>query len=73
VLKKRLPQCCFKRDLAYMRERLNAPIVWDREAGGYRFAATQPGGPAYALPGLWFSADELYAFCAVNERGCPVA
>ena len=25
----------FKRDLEYMRERLNAPIVWDREVGGY--------------------------------------
>lgn len=25
----------FKRDLEYMRERLNAPIQWDREAGGY--------------------------------------
>ena len=23
----------FKRDLEYMRERLNAPIQWDRDAG----------------------------------------
>lgn len=28
----------FKCDLEYLRERLHAPIVWDREAGGYRFA-----------------------------------
>ena len=27
----------FKRDLEYMRERLNAPIVWDRDASAYRF------------------------------------
>ena len=26
-----------KRDLAYMRERLNAPITFDRNLGGYRF------------------------------------
>lgn len=24
-----------KRDLEYMRNRLNAPIIWDRDAGGY--------------------------------------
>ena len=33
----------------------NAPIIHDRDAGGYRFA--EPGvGPSYELPGLWFSA-----------------
>lgn len=26
-----------KRDIAYMRERLNAPLIFDRELGGYRF------------------------------------
>ena len=26
-----------KRDLAYLRDRFNAPIVHDRDAGGYRF------------------------------------
>ena len=29
----------FKRDLEYMRERLYAPIVWDREHYVYRFEA----------------------------------
>lgn len=56
----------FKRDLEYLGERLHAPIVWDREAGGYRFAASGPG-PAYALPGLWFSAGELYALLAAQH------
>ncbi|MFN3594333.1 MAG: helix-turn-helix transcriptional regulator [Thiobacillaceae bacterium] len=51
----------FKRDLAYLRDRLHAPIVWDREAGGYRLAPQPAVGPAYALPGLWFSASEAYA------------
>ena len=27
----------FKRDLEYLRDRFNAPVVWDRDAGGYRF------------------------------------
>ena len=26
-----------KRDLAYMRDRLNAPIIYDKELNGYRF------------------------------------
>jgi hypothetical protein len=26
-----------KRDLAYMKDRLHAPIVFDRDKGGYRF------------------------------------
>lgn len=57
----------FKRDLEYLRERLNAPIVWDREAGGYRFAGSPAAGPTYELPGLWFSADELYALLAAQK------
>jgi predicted DNA-binding transcriptional regulator YafY len=55
-----------KRDLEYMRDRLLAPIVWDRESGGYRFAP-QAEGPAYALPGLWFSAGELYALLGSQQ------
>jgi predicted DNA-binding transcriptional regulator YafY len=27
----------FKRDLEYLLERFNAPVIWDREARGYRF------------------------------------
>ncbi|MCX8086940.1 MAG: WYL domain-containing protein [Rhodocyclaceae bacterium] len=57
----------FKRDLEYLRERLHAPIVWDREAGGYRFEQQGSAGPAYALPGLWFSAGELYALLAAQK------
>ncbi len=49
-----------KRDLAYMRDRFNAPIEYDREANGYRFGAPR-SGPRYELPGLWFSAAEVLA------------
>ena len=49
-----------KRDLAYMRDRFNAPIEYDREANGYRFGEPRTG-PRYELPGLWFSASEVLA------------
>ena len=38
-----------KRDLEYMRNRLNAPIVWDRDAGGYRFDTPHPDGSTAAI------------------------
>ena len=57
----------FKRDIEYLRERFHAPIVWDRDAGGYRFEQGQHTGPAYALPGLWFSSGELYALLATHK------
>jgi predicted DNA-binding transcriptional regulator YafY len=49
-----------KRDLAYMRERFNAPIEYDREGNGYRFGRPGPG-PRYELPGLWFNSTEVLA------------
>jgi len=56
-----------KRDLEYLRERLNAPIVWDREAGGYRFARGQQVGAQYELPGLWFSDREIHALLTMQH------
>lgn len=35
----------FKRDLEYLRDRLNAPILWDRDAGGYRYESKGKDGP----------------------------
>ncbi|MBA4356113.1 MAG: transcriptional regulator [Desulfovibrio sp.] len=57
----------FKRDLEYLRDRLHAPIVWDREAQGYRFTKQSVDGPAYELPGLWFTAGEVYALLAAHK------
>lgn len=57
----------FKRDVEYLRDRLHAPIVWDRASGGYRFSGDTVDGPAYELPGLWFSAAELYALLAAQK------
>ena len=49
-----------KRDITDMRDRFNAPIEFDREAGGYRLGEPRVG-PRYQLPGLWFSASEIHA------------
>lgn len=57
-----------KRDLAYMKERLNAPIVFDRELGGYRFEKNNTRiGPKYELPGIWFSAEEIHALLTMQH------
>ena len=50
----------FKRDIEYMRDRLNAPIEWDRGDGGYRYTSGVTG-QQQSLPGLWFNASEAYA------------
>jgi predicted DNA-binding transcriptional regulator YafY len=55
-----------KRDLAHLRERLNAPIVFDRDAGGYRYEKNAVG-PRFQLPGLWFSADEILALLTMHQ------
>ena len=57
-----------KRDLAYMKDRLNAPVVFDRELGGYRFDRNEKrAGPKYELPGLWFSAEEIHALLTMQH------
>jgi predicted DNA-binding transcriptional regulator YafY len=57
----------FKRDLAYMRERFNAPIEWDDDRGGYVFRRSgRAVGPTYALPGLWFNASEIQALLTMD-------
>lgn len=61
-----ISRATLKRDLAYMRDRLNAPIVFDREVGGYRLEK-QSGNLKYELPGLWFNADEIFALLTMQH------
>lgn len=57
-----------KRDLEYMRSRLNAPILWDRELRAYRFESeSKQVGSRYELPGLWFNASEIYALLTMQH------
>ena len=62
-----ISRATFKRDLEYLRDRLHAPITWDREARGYRFTEPAPSAPRYALPGLWLNEAEIRALLALRE------
>ncbi len=53
----------FKRDMEYLRSRMQVPIVWDRDAGGYRLEADDTD----ELPGLWFSAAEAHALLTMHH------
>jgi len=58
-----------KRDLDYLRERLDAPIVYDRLANGYsmRPDARDARQVKHALPGLWFSEREIHALLTMHQ------
>jgi predicted DNA-binding transcriptional regulator YafY len=55
-----------KRDLEYLRSRLGAPIEYDRDLNGYRFAAAWRG-EKHELPGLWFDEAELYSLLMAHQ------
>lgn len=54
-----------KRDLMLMRDRMQAPIVFDKELGGYRYEKKEKT-PQFELPGLWFSAEEIHALLTMH-------
>ena len=56
-----------KRDIEYMRDRLNAPVVWDPGLRGYRFDRSMPGAKKYSLPGLWFNDQEIFALLTMYQ------
>jgi predicted DNA-binding transcriptional regulator YafY len=58
-----------KRDLQYLRDRLAAPIVYDRFDNGYRFDKSGTAAPdaRRELPGLWFSEGEIHALLSMHQ------
>ena len=58
-----------KRDLEYLRERLDAPIVYDRFANGYsmRPDARDARQVKHELPGVWFSEREIHALLTMHQ------
>lgn len=54
-----------KRDLALLRDRMQAPIVFDKELGGYRYEKMD-NASQFELPGLWFSAEEIHALLTMH-------
>jgi proteasome accessory factor C len=55
------------RTINALKDYLNAPVVFDAEAGGYKYAKEAAGETSYELPGLWFTPRELQAL-AVLQR-----
>lgn len=54
----------FKRLLELLRDRYQAPIVWDRAARGYRYD-TRDG--RFTLPGVWLTESEAFALLMANR------
>ena len=59
-----LPRSTLTRLIADLSDKLGAPLVFDREPGGYRYD-TADG--RHHLPGLWFSSEELAALITLNQ------
>ncbi|MDH4051835.1 MAG: WYL domain-containing protein [Rubrivivax sp.] len=57
------------RDLQYLRERMDAPIVFDRDTEGYRLQAAAGGSAnaSHQLPGVWFSESEIHALLTLHQ------
>ena len=60
-----ISRATLKRDIAYMRDRLKVPIIFDRELNGYRLDKAE--GAQHELPGLWFNAEEIYALMTMQH------
>ena len=58
-------QC--RRDIEYLQDRYEAPLIWDAERRGYRYDLSQKGAEKFELPGLWFNASEIYALLAMHS------
>jgi len=61
-----------KRDLQFLRDRMDAPIVYDRFENVYRFegaagSASPQTGAAHELPGVWFSQAEIHALLTMHQ------
>lgn len=53
-----------KRDIRYLRDHMEAPILYDRGRNGYRY---DPSAPEFELPGVWFNETELHALLAMEQ------
>jgi predicted DNA-binding transcriptional regulator YafY len=61
-----ISKATFKRDLEYLRSRLNASIIYDRFLGGYKFE--NPGDvDKVEMTGLWFSEKEATALVLMQH------
>ena len=65
ILKKlEISPATFKRDLAKLRNRLNIPVIFDKDLTGYKLDVTND---REELPGLWFSQEEILALLTIQH------
>ena len=62
-----------RRDFAYLRERLNAPLAYDRKHGGYYYS-----DPSWYVPALSISEEDIWALMVSSYAsrlfsGAPIA
>lgn len=57
-----------KRDIQYLRDRFNCPLIWDPEVRGYRYEkGAAQSGSQFELPCLWFNASEIHALLTMQH------
>ena len=56
-----------KRDLAFLRDRMGCPIVYDRAEDSYRIDTSHQVGDRHEIPGLWFNGKELHALLTAHQ------
>lgn len=61
-----ISEATFKRDLEFLRDRLNADIVYDRFNNGYKFK-NEAAAAKTELPGLWFDEKEATALVLMQH------
>lgn len=61
----------FKRDLAVLRDTMQAPIVWNRGEGGhgrgYMLIDKNWSSGKLGLPNAWFTASEIYGLLMIDQ------
>lgn len=58
-------EASIKRDIEFLRDRLQCPIEWDRSRRGYIIRDDLASGGRFELPGIWFDASEVFALLAM--------
>lgn len=66
-----ISRAAFKRDLAVLRDQMQAPIVWKRAVGdsqgGYVLEDKGWSSGKLGLPNAWFTSSEIYALLMIEE------
>lgn len=57
-----------KRDIQFLRDRLNAPIEWNSDVAGWQLNGAKAGtDQQFELPGLWLNAEEIHALLTMQH------